>query len=57
MIAVAPTYQLNRWRMQKCCDTYISGLEHARFAMTAHAGHGGCALYLAALRRTSGVCG
>lgn len=57
MNAVAPTYQLNRWRLQKCDDTYISGLEHARFAMTTHGGHGGsCALFLAALQRTSVVC-
>jgi len=54
--AEAPTYQLNRWRLQKCDDTYICGLEHARFSLTAHGGHGGCALYLAALRRASGEC-
>ncbi|WP_327110492.1 hypothetical protein OHB12_22210 [Nocardia sp. NBC_01730] len=45
MIAVAPTYQLNRWRMQPCNDTYISGLDHAKFAATAH---GGCNLFIAA---------
>lgn len=53
MNAVAPPYQLNRWRLQKCDDSFISGLEHARFALTAHGGHGGCRLFFAALTRVS----
>jgi hypothetical protein len=51
--AVAPADQLNRWRMQKCGDIHISGLEHARFALTTHGGHGGCRLFFAALTRVS----
>ncbi|WP_406272419.1 hypothetical protein OH799_32740 [Nocardia sp. NBC_00881] len=53
MIAVAHTYKLNRWRMQPCNDTYISGVDHAQFAATAHSGHGGCNLFLAAQHRLS----
>lgn len=56
MNAVAPAETRNRWRLQKCSDSYINDLEHARFAMTFHAGHGGCQQYLTALGYGSVVC-
>ncbi|WP_406267053.1 hypothetical protein OH799_21605 [Nocardia sp. NBC_00881] len=55
MIAVAPTYQLNRWRMQPCNNIHISGLDHAECAATVHGGHGGCNLFIAAQHRLSAV--
>lgn len=45
-----------RWQTQSCKDTSIQSLAHAQFCLTAHGGHR-CALYLAAQRRASSVCG
>lgn len=41
MIPVAPVEQINRWRMEKCDDRVPPvSIEHARFALSFHAGHG-----------------
>jgi hypothetical protein len=55
--AAAPD-TLDRWRAQPCTNTMIESIEHARFGMSMHGGHGpGCEFYLAALERASAVCG
>lgn len=56
MNAVAPARVLDLWRLQPCDDQLIAGIEHARFALTTHAGHG-CIQFHAALRHSSEVCG
>lgn len=45
---------LDRWRAQPCTNQVIENLEHARFALTYHGGHG-CDLFLAALGHESVV--
>ncbi|WP_406234884.1 hypothetical protein [Nocardia sp. NBC_01009] len=54
MIAVAAPDVLDRWRQQPCDDTHVENIEHARFALTAHSGHG-CTQFDAALRHVSRV--
>ncbi|MBF6300137.1 hypothetical protein IU459_21695 [Nocardia amamiensis] len=45
---------LDRWRAQPCTNPAIENLEHARFVLTYHDGHG-CDQFLAALGRESVV--
>ncbi|WP_157228641.1 hypothetical protein [Nocardia brevicatena] len=56
MTRTAPTELINRWRLEKCGDTHPpSSLEHARFLMSTHAGHGGCHRYLDGLSYATAV--
>ncbi|GAA5047630.1 hypothetical protein [Nocardia callitridis] len=52
MNAVAAPNVLTRWAIQAAHCTarpQIESMEHARYVMSAHAGHGGCPQYLGAL--------
>lgn len=51
--AVLPADLRDNWRAQSCDDTTINGLDHARFALSTHAGHG-CAQFDAAMSRATG---
>ncbi|WP_157224225.1 hypothetical protein [Nocardia paucivorans] len=55
MTPVAPADQINRWRMEKCEDRIPpSSIEHARFELTFHAGHG-CQRFLDGLAYSTAV--
>ncbi|WP_157228920.1 hypothetical protein [Nocardia brevicatena] len=55
MIAAASADLVNRWRMEKCHDHIApAGIEHARFLLSFHAGHG-CCRFLDGLAYTSAV--
>lgn len=52
MIAVAPADVRARWdNTAQNCDTTpaVEGMEHARYLLSFHAGHGGCEQYMTAL--------
>nr|WP_176220335.1 hypothetical protein [Nocardia donostiensis] len=56
MIANATPEQTNRWHMQKCGDHGSpENLEHARYLLSTHAGHGGCRRYLDGLAYTAAM--
>ncbi|MFB8031344.1 hypothetical protein [Streptomyces sp. NPDC055990] len=53
MIAKAPASMLLGWRLEKCGDTNpVTGLEEARWILTAHSEHH-CGRYLLALQSVS----
>lgn len=52
MIVLSLAEMRELWRVQGCDDTSITGLEHARFSLSIHAGHG-CLQYSAATSRAS----
>ncbi|WP_159840234.1 MULTISPECIES: hypothetical protein [Nocardia] len=57
MSPVAAPDTLDRWRAQPCTNAMIESIEHARFGMDLHGGHGGCEFFMAALKRLSVVLG
>ncbi|WP_040783413.1 hypothetical protein [Nocardia pneumoniae] len=59
MIAVATAETRARWEttVADCTSTpAVEGIEHARYLLSAHSGHGGCEQYLTALAYVSVVC-
>ncbi len=60
MNAIAAPEVLSRWaiRAADCTITPdVEGIEHSRYLLSAHAGHGGCAQYLGAMGYESVVMG
>lgn len=57
MSPVAAPDTLDRWRAQPCANAMIESIEHARFGMDLHGGHGGCEFFMAALKRLSVALG
>ena len=60
MNAIATAETLSRWaiRAADCTITSdVEGIEHSRYLLSAHAGHGGCAQYLTAMAYESVVMG
>ena len=43
------------WPTQTCDSQHITSIEHARYVLTNHSGHG-CERFYAALDYSSGVC-
>lgn len=59
MIAVATAETRARWEITvaDCTSTpAVEGMEHARYLLSAHSGHGGCEQYMTALAYGSVVC-
>lgn len=59
MNAVATAEVRARWAIAAAhCGTTpaVEGMEHARYLLSAHAGHGGCEQYMTALAYGSVVC-
>lgn len=56
MSPVASAELINQWRMEKCDDAQPPvSIEHARFLLSTHAGHGGCHRYLDGLSYVAAV--
>ena len=58
MNAIATPEAQTRWaiRAADCTVTPdVEGIEHSRYLLSAHAGHGGCAQFLAAMAYESVV--
>lgn len=59
MNAIVTADVLARWQTRSldcAASPAVEGMEHARYLLSAHAGHGGCEQYMTALAYGSVVC-